>query len=317
MSENHLISVVIPTHNRQKELEQALASVYDQTVTPCEVIVVDDGSEPRVTTNIFANAPKGMQTTLLRNEEPKGAPHARNRGIKAAKGTWIAFLDDDDQFKPHKIEKVVQHIKENPECDLIYHPAEIHMVNENVSYISNPRKFSPEDDIFRCLLIKNEIGGTPMVIAKKNILLNAGMFDERMPALQDYALWLEIAQVTTHFSLISIPLTKCHYISQKNSISKNIEANQCAANLIENKYTKEYAKLTKREKNKLKQWKSNRVVHKLLLNRNIISAAKYQLKYTLNNPSIHNFLTFFAILAGPRIVYRIKAKINSFHRIQT
>jgi glycosyltransferase involved in cell wall biosynthesis len=310
MPANTLISVIIPTHNRQQDLKKALASVFCQTVLPCEVIVVDDGSKPKVTRDIFANAPEDMQTTLLRNKEPKGAPHARNRGIKAAKGTWIAFLDDDDQFKPHKIEKIVQHIKENPECDLVYHPAEIHMVNENVSYISNPRKFFPEDDIFRCLLIKNEIGGTSMVIIKKNILLNAGMFDDRMPALQDYALWIQIARVTTHFSLISIPLTKYHYISKKSSISKSINTNQNAIRLIEDKYIEEYKYFSDNEKIMHEQWKWKMLVHKSLLNGNILLACKFQFKRFLHSPSIYNLLSICIIFLGLKNIYKIKKRIS-------
>jgi glycosyltransferase involved in cell wall biosynthesis len=303
-------SVVIPTHNRLEDLQQALTSVFSQTVKPLEIIVVDDGSTPKVSDDIFATAPDETRTLLLRNESPKGAPHARNRGIEAASGSWIAFLDDDDEFKPNKIEQITNHIQQNPGCELISHPADIHMVNEGVTYTSRPRQFTPEDDIFKSMLIKNEIGGTPMVAAKKKILIEAGKFQESMPALQDYELWLRVARITTHFSLLPLPLTICHYRSCKKSISKSVDANQEAVCFIEQKYFQQYNMLNESEKKKYEQLKSNRLIHKFILNGNILSACRHQLKHFIQYPSPYNLLAICAILTGPKCIYRIKARFK-------
>jgi glycosyltransferase involved in cell wall biosynthesis len=304
-------SVVIPTHNRLEDLQQALTSVFSQTVKPLEIIVVDDGSTPKVSDDIFATAPDETRTLLLRNESPKGAPHARNRGIEAASGSWIAFLDDDDEFKPNKIEQITNHIQQNPGCELISHPADIHMVNEGVTYTSRPRQFTPEDDIFKSMLIKNEIGGTPMVAAKKKILIEAGKFQESMPALQDYELWLRVARITTHFSLLPLPLTICHYRSQKKSVSKSIKSNQSAIRFIEKKYSKEYKTFSKDEIKKHDQWKSRMLIHKSILNGDIFSALGHQLKHLIHYPSLYNLMALCAILAGPEFIYRMKAKLGS------
>ena len=209
---NNSISVVIPTHNRPDGLAAAVKSVFNQTLQPKELIVVDDGSNPPVTEDVFTGCPAGLTTKLIRNEHPKGANNARNRGIVEATGEWIAFLDDDDEFFKDKIAAVSEVIAEKGDAiDLIYHPAHIFMVNEGVSYISKPKKFLPEDDVFRQLLIKNHIGGTSMVIARKEALVKAGMFDEQLPALQDYELWLRMIKGNCNLYMIDMPLTRYHH----------------------------------------------------------------------------------------------------------
>ncbi len=214
------ISVVIPTHNRVEELQRALGSVYRQTLLPNELIVVDDGSESAITKDIFQDVPKSLETVLLRNDVPMGANHARNIGIKAANCDWIAFLDDDDAFYPNKIEVVSKAIKNNPDRDLFYHPAKINMVNEKLAYFTNPREYKPNDDIFRLLLIKNEIGGTSMAIVRRSKLFEVGGFDEQMPSMQDYELWLRLTKNGARVKKINQPLTKYSCITKKGSISK-------------------------------------------------------------------------------------------------
>lgn len=130
------VTVVIPTHNRSDGLDAAVKSVFNQTLLPKELIVVDDGSIPPVSEEVFYGCPSGLSTKLLRSESPKGANNARNRGIKEATGEWIAFLDDDDAFFIQKIEVVNNSIQNHPQADLFYHPAEINLIRENISYAS-------------------------------------------------------------------------------------------------------------------------------------------------------------------------------------
>ena len=188
------ISVIIPTHNRPKGLLTAFKSIAGQTVLPLELIVVDDGSAPPVGEDFFEDAPVELRTLLIRNETPEGAPKARNRGIWQAKGDWIAFLDDDDAFFPEKIETIARSIRENPEADLIYHPAEICMAKEQLSYRSGVCDLTNGKDVLRQLLIRNVVGGTSMTILKRKTLLELGGFDETMPALEDWELWIRVAK---------------------------------------------------------------------------------------------------------------------------
>src|SRR5690606_9048843 len=143
--------------------------------------------------------PAEVEVKLLRNEKPMGGNNARNRGVLASTSDYIAFLDDDDAFKPNKIEELKKAILDGVNADIIYHPAHIHMINEGVSYFSKPKIFKEGEDIFRKLLLENVIGGTPMVTIKRQSLVDVGLFDEEMPALQDYELWLRMAKAGASF----------------------------------------------------------------------------------------------------------------------
>ena len=208
------ISVVIPSHNRLDELKIAIKSVFDQTMVPNELIVVDDGSSLPLGENIFKGAPKKLHCILLTNKTPKGGNFARNIAIKEATSEYIAFLDDDDEFFNQKLEEVTKSIKENPDTDLFYHTAKIQMVNERLFYYSKPLYFEDKKEVFKNLLIGNFIGGTPMVIVKRQSLIEVGSFDEVMPALQDYELWLRMAKAEMVFKFINKALTKYNYVTE-------------------------------------------------------------------------------------------------------
>lgn len=303
------VSVVIPTHNRPAGLQDALASLLKQTVLPDEVVVVDDGSQEPVPKTIFDFFPAEVEVKLLRNEKPMGGNNARNRGVLASTSDYIAFLDDDDAFKPNKIEELKKAIYASNEADIIYHPAHIHMVNEGVSYFSKPKAFKDGEDVFRHLLVKNVIGGTPMVTIKRQSLVDVGLFDEKMPALQDYELWLRMAKAGAEFYFINIPLTDYRYISKKRSVSKGIDTNEQAVHLIESKYAADYQALTAREIRCHKGWKMHMKIHKSLLNGHKGIALKYQIELFLKQPSISNFLSVGIVLLGPTMVYRLKARL--------
>ena len=99
-----LVSVVIPTYNRANKIVKAIKSVQDQTFENWEIIVVDDGSQDKTCEVIEQILNKDQRIRLIRHQKNKGAQAARNIGIKAAKGEWIAFLDSDDQWLPESLE---------------------------------------------------------------------------------------------------------------------------------------------------------------------------------------------------------------------
>lgn len=306
------ITVVIPTHNRNSDLKKAVDSILAQTKLPNELVVIDDGSTPPVTNDIFSHASDEITCRLIRNEVPKGANHARNLGVKSAQGSFIAFLDDDDEFKEDKIEMLVDAIDKNTDADVFYHPAEIHMVKEGIVYISKPKNFKPDEDIFRTLLISNRIGGTPMVTVRKAALIDIGIFDEQMPALQDYELWLRLAKAGYKFKLIDRPLTKYHYVTSRSSISKSIAVSLKAIDLIEQKYSLEYSNLSDLEKKQYAEWKNKKLIHKSLLNGQAFKAFQLQVAQFFSSPSLKHLLAVFAIMLGPKFVYKIKAVAGRF-----
>jgi len=115
MSNHPLVSVVIPTYGRSHLLERAIGSVLSQTYDNLEIIVVDDNdstSEHRIhTENVLQIYLENDQITYLKHKKNSGGSVARNTGIKASSGEYVALLDDDDEWFPEKIEKQITYFK--------------------------------------------------------------------------------------------------------------------------------------------------------------------------------------------------------------
>ena len=182
----NLISVVIPTYNRVTFLKDAIDSVLAQTFRVFELIVVDDGSTDGTSELLLSY---GHKIKVIKKGN-KGPSASRNRGIKAAKGDWIAFLDSDDVWKPNKLEKQVQFIKDNPE---------IKICQTEEIWIRNGKRVNPRKKhemhsgwIYeQCLPLC--IVSPSSVMIHRDVFEKVGLFDETMLACEDYDLWLRIA----------------------------------------------------------------------------------------------------------------------------
>jgi len=104
LSNQPVISVVVPAYNRSATIADCLRSVQNQTYRNWEAIVVDDGSKDGTATVVEQIAREDARVRLIQHEHNRGAQAARNTAIRAAKGDWIAFLDSDDHFLPHSLE---------------------------------------------------------------------------------------------------------------------------------------------------------------------------------------------------------------------
>jgi glycosyltransferase involved in cell wall biosynthesis len=122
--EEGLVSVIVPTYNRAHHLPDALASVWDQTYRPIELIVIDDGSTDETTELMEAWATKHHQKkafTVRYDRQPnRGAPSARNLGAIRSSGEFLQFLDSDDKIHERKIESQVQMLQEEAEAGFAY-----------------------------------------------------------------------------------------------------------------------------------------------------------------------------------------------------
>jgi len=302
-----LISVIIPTHNRHIDLSKALLSVFVQTDIPAEVIVIDDASKPSLTDEIFKNSPVGIKCILLTNEVALGANYSRNFGVKRASCAFIAFLDDDDIFLPTKLETLKSVISENNTFDIFYHRAIISMENEGVSYLTKPQKLRP-DKTYSKLMCGNFIGGTPMVIVRREVLLKTGGFDVQMPALQDYELWIRLARLGYKFFYIDQVLTQCHYYTKRISISKSIESNEKAVDIIYNLNKNGYSSLSRFEYKEYESWKFKNKAHKYLLNLDYFGSVRTQFGLLNYNMNFQNLIRLCVVLCGPRFTFFLKGK---------
>jgi glycosyltransferase involved in cell wall biosynthesis len=179
------ISVVIPSHNRRHTLERALQSVCEQTSAVDETILVDDGSTDGSHELVAERFPR---VRIIRQPN-SGVSAARNRGIEAASGDWIALLDSDDCWLPQKIARIRAAWQGDPEQVLI-HSDEI-WIRRGVRVNPMHKHRKSGGWIFRHCLPLCAISPSAAVI-RKSTLLELGLFDESLPACEDYDLWLRL-----------------------------------------------------------------------------------------------------------------------------
>jgi glycosyltransferase involved in cell wall biosynthesis len=183
------VSVIIPTYNGGKYILDAVNSVLRQTHAPLEIIVVDDGSREDI---LQVLSPVSRHITYIRQDNA-GPAAARNRGIRAAKGEFIAFLDDDDLWHPTKLEAQMRRMHGAPDCGLVYsYPI---LIDENGSIIFNelPRT-CPSGYVYYDFLRQNRINTSSTVLLRASVLDRVGFFDENLYVCEDYDLWLRISR---------------------------------------------------------------------------------------------------------------------------
>ena len=181
-----MVTVIIPTFNRAKLLRRALDSVFAQkTTVRMEVIVVDDGSTDDTQRMLSHHFP---QVSVIKQEN-QGVSAARNAGINAARGNWIALLDSDDVWQPNKIRRQLEALKTAPEY-LVCHTDEIWIRHGiRVNYMKKHKKRGGH--IFRHCLPRCIISPSSVLIHCQ-IFYELGLFDESLPVCEDYDLWLRL-----------------------------------------------------------------------------------------------------------------------------
>ena len=184
--ENPLVSVIIPTYNRGWILKEAIDSVLAQDFKDFELIVVDDGSTDN--TQGILNSYK--EDIIVLHQGNKGVSAARNRGITSASGRFIAFLDSDDLWLPGKLSIQVDFFNANPDA-LICQTEEIWLRNgTRVNPKKRHKKLSGdifEHSLYLCLVSPSA------VMMKRSLFEKTGMFDESLPACEDYDMWLRVS----------------------------------------------------------------------------------------------------------------------------
>jgi glycosyltransferase involved in cell wall biosynthesis len=193
-----LISVIIPAFNRGWILEESIESVISQDFTDYELIIVDDGS----TDNTQIILDKYRERLITIRQKNRGVSGARNRGIAAASGRYIAFLDSDDLWLPTKLSRQVDYFNTHPDA-LICQTEEVWIRN---GLRVNPKKKhrKPSGMIFEPSLSLCLVSPSAVMIHRR-LFEEVGTFDENLPACEDYDLWLRISLKYPVY-LIDIPL---------------------------------------------------------------------------------------------------------------
>ena len=180
------ISVIIPTYNRCDLLKRAINSVIKQTITPKEIIIVDNGSTDQTYQMVSSLFPEINYFI----EKKRGVSAARNKGILESKSKWIAFLDSDDTWKPTKLEKQMEFSIFNQDKYRIIHTDENWYRNKK--FLNQLKKHKKSGgNIFKNSLQLCCISPSSVVL-KKQIFDDYGLFDENLEVCEDYDMWIRI-----------------------------------------------------------------------------------------------------------------------------
>ena len=239
-AEPGLVSVILPTYNRAAVLRRAIASVLSQPSMPLEVIVVDDASTddtPQVLSEL-----SDPRLCSLRLPTRQGAAAARNAGIRLSRGEWLAFLDSDDEFLPEALRALTTAAESSP--------AKVGVVYSRFERLRGTRReiipgrlrtwlgflplkrFRLSGNLTHALQRGNFIT-LQSALVRRLCLEQAGMFDERLPRLQDWELWLRLAP-HTHFAYLPQAGVRLH--ASPDSLSASAQGLWEAVQIIQEKH---------------------------------------------------------------------------------
>jgi glycosyltransferase involved in cell wall biosynthesis len=194
-----LVSVVIPAYNAAALIPATLDSVFAQTFRNFEVVLINDGS-PDTPALEHALEPYRSRINYI-SQRNAGPSNARNRGIREARGKYVAFLDSDDLWLPHHLAVMVETLQQDPALGLVYADA-LHLAGDRpigTAFDSVPQS-GPVS--FETLLVEQCTVNTSSTVASRQALLDAGLFDEQMNRCEDYDLWLRMAQRGTRMAFV-------------------------------------------------------------------------------------------------------------------
>jgi len=295
-----LISIIIPTYNRSKFIKNAVHSVLNQTYKDIEIIIVDDCSTDATESIIAFIGDERLK--YIKNSKNTGVAFSRNIGIKNSKGSYISFIDDDDEWMPEKLEKQISRFKElTDDYGVVYCGYGIY----NKSGVLNGEKH-PEfkGSVAKKMLAGSIMGGsTPLL--RKRVFDVCGLHDTSLKNAVDWEMWIRVSQ-SFKFDFVDEVLVK--YNIHGNQLSVDIKNKIRALNIIKEKH-KYIIKQNNEEFSMLKK------LFKLNLAIKQNKHAYYLLKkaYRINRKDINTILQIFMIITAPELIrYIIYQK--SFYR---
>ena len=218
MSGHPKVSVVVPTYNRTGFLRAALASALAQTLQDFEIIVVDDASQSD--TEKVIRQFEDNRITLIRHETNQGVSAARNTGVASSKGKYIAFLDDDDEWLPHKLEKQLRVLENNPSVGVVYTGS--FAIDASSRQIVNQLMPKERGYLFEKLCVQKSIAPTSSFLLRKHCFEKVGLFDPYLEFGEDFDMWLRISK-EFEFEYLEEPLVRFSVADGRCSLSANYE----------------------------------------------------------------------------------------------
>lgn len=300
-----LVSAVITTYERPRYLRKAAQSVLDQTYNPMELVVVDDHSEtPARQTLAGMKLDDLADVRCVRHEENRGANAARNSGIEASSGEYIAFLDDDDRWQPSKTARQIEAFRESSEdVGVVYTGVE--KVSETDAYERIPPVV--DGDITKALLCRNVVGGMSVAMVRTDLATEVP-FDERFPAWADLEWFINLSQ-RTEFKQLPDPLVVYEYRSP-NKLTDDLEKKQTAYRLFVEEFDPVAAQYGRLFRRKMRAWAAYRVGNTAFMQERYALAWRYFAVAVSWYPFETRFGKHLAVSSGGKLLHRIARSVK-------
>lgn len=225
------VSVVMPTRNRADLVRSAVSTVLEQAGVELELIIVDDASTDH-TWDVLGDIAEGdARVRIIRLDERSGAGRARNVGVAEARASYVAFIDDDTEWHPTKLRRQLDAaLADAEQIGVVYGPYLLMLPDGRSRWVGSAA--AARKAPFRTLIRRNFIG-MPTVLVRRDLLEAIGGFDESLPRLQDWDLFVRLAEVTK-FAYVPDPLTRCRHVP--GGISTQTDALVAAVKTLVAKY---------------------------------------------------------------------------------
>ena len=208
------VSVVIPAWNGERFIEKTLLSVFAQTYTDLEIVVVDDGSTDGTREILERHADR----LRCHRQENEGQSAARNRGAELARGALLAFLDHDDCWEPTYLEAIVACFEAQPRAGLVV-PGYRFLDADDRPLARRRLKRSPGEWYTTCSLLEGDVGTIHNPVIRKDVFLASGGYDTTIHGPEDCELWLRLSFAT---EMLHLPEALLLYRTHADNASKNL-----------------------------------------------------------------------------------------------
>ena len=209
-----LISVIIPVYNNESTIQETIESVLTQSFSDLELIVINDGSQDSTLKIVSSILDPRLKVFSYPNA---GLAATRNRGVSHASGEYISFIDADDLWTPDKLEAQFKALQANPQAAVAYSWTD--WIDESGQFLRPGGHISVNGDVFATLLVRDfvESGSNPLIRAEA--LAEVGGFDESLPAVEDWDMWLRLA---ARYEFVCVPSPQILYRVSSSSMSSNV-----------------------------------------------------------------------------------------------
>lgn len=215
---NPLVSVVVTTYDRPNKCKRAVRSVQDQTYDPLEIIIVEDGTDTDIEEWVMAEHP---EIQYIQHDTNKGLAAARNTGLEQSTGDYIAYLDDDDAWKPTRIEKQIERLaslkpREREKVGVVYCGTERRAPDGTIKSVGHPKNSGNLRESIQ------DMGASTLsssFLFNRKCLIDVGEFDEKLSSSIDHDIWMSLATHDYHAVTVDEPLVTIYLSDDQNMMT--------------------------------------------------------------------------------------------------